>query len=112
MSADPADAPPAPLSLHTLREAAGLFRYLWPYRIKFALGMACLFIGSGLSLAFPFLAGVLVDAAQLRLTEAIPKNPLHGLDVDHVALALMAVLGLQATFAFFRTLWFFEVGER
>src|SRR5687768_15439368 len=102
MAADPIEAPPVPLSLRTLREAAGLFRYLWPYRIKFALGMLCLFVGGGLSLAFPYLAGVLVDAAQLRLTDAVPQTWVHELHVDQVALALLGVLGLQAAFAFFR----------
>ena len=107
---DPAEAPPAPLTLHVLREAADLFRYLLPYKFKFAFGMLCLFAGSAMSLAFPYLAGILVDAAQFRLGEGVPQRWMR--DADSVALALMGVLALQAVFAFFRTLWFIEVGER
>jgi ATP-binding cassette subfamily B protein len=104
------EPPPPPVSLRTLREAAGLLRYLWPYRVKFTLGMAALLVGSVLGLAFPYFAGTLVDAALLRLKDGVPESWMHNINL--VALALVAVLALQAVFGFFRTLWFIEVGER
>ena len=42
-----------------------LFRYLRPYWGRFSAALAALFTGSLLSLAFPYLAGSIVDAAVL-----------------------------------------------
>jgi ATP-binding cassette subfamily B protein len=101
------EAPPAPITFKTLREAAGLLRYLRPYLAKFVLGMLSLFAGGALGLAFPWLAGDLVNAF---LGKADPQS--WTADVNLVALALVAVLALQAGFAFLRARWFIEVGER
>jgi ATP-binding cassette subfamily B protein len=101
------DLPKAPLSLATLREAWQLGRYLLPYRAKFAAALVALFLGSLMGLAFPYLAGMLVNSA-LRRPSLVPWQP----DVDGIALALLAVLALQAAFAFLRAWWFAEVGER
>jgi ABC-type multidrug transport system fused ATPase/permease subunit len=104
------EAPPPPLTLQTLGEAAGLFRYLWPYKLKFTLAMLSLVVGSLLGLAFPGLAGKMVDAALLQLKDGVAETWLQNINL--VALGLMAVLALQAAFGFVRTLWFVEVGER
>src|SRR5262245_56326606 len=110
---EPDDLPRVPIRLETLREAAGLLRYLRPYRVKFALGMACLFAGSLAGLGFPYLAGNLVDGALLRLGTGAVELPVAWYqDVDWVALALVAVLAVQAGFAFLRSTLFIEVGER
>jgi ATP-binding cassette subfamily B protein len=107
------DLPKVPIRLETLREAAGLARYLWPYRAKFALGLLCLLAGSLTGLGFPYLAGNLVDGALLRLS---PGTDLSSLawhqDINWIAVALMGVLAVQAGFAFFRSILFIEVGER
>src|SRR5262249_17054511 len=61
------DEPPkAPITRQTLREAARLFRYLWPYRVKFGLALAALFLGALANLTFPSIAGNLVGAALVR----------------------------------------------
>src|SRR5262245_20173837 len=64
---DEDDLPKVPLRWATLREAGSLLRFLWPYRLKFAVALACLMLSSLVSLGFPYLAGNLVDAAMLRL---------------------------------------------
>src|SRR5699024_2718346 len=107
---DPDDLPKARLTWAALRDTAGLLSYLWPYKVKFGLALGCLFAGSLAGLGFPLLAGNLVDAALVHLRGGVPTGWLQ--DVNHVALALLGVLGLQAVFAFLRTLWFVEVGER
>ena len=101
------EAPPARISLANLREAAGMLRYLWPYRVKFGLAMVSLLVGGLLGLAFPYLAGDLVNAF---LGKGDPYRWTN--DTDRVALALIGVLAFQAAFAFLRAMWFIEVGER
>jgi ATP-binding cassette subfamily B protein len=103
------DLPPAPLTRQTLRQAGRLLRYLGPYRLKFAAALVCLFAGSLAGLAFPYVAGDLVDVALGR--QGHDKGPWYG-TVDRVTLVLVGVLALQAAFAFLRALWFAEVGER
>jgi ATP-binding cassette subfamily B protein len=100
---------PAPVRLtgQSLREAAGLFAYLWPYRGKFAAALLGLLASALLLLSFPKIAGELVNQALQKNAEGVPTG-----DINHVALALLLVLGLQAFFAFWQALWFAEVGER
>jgi ATP-binding cassette subfamily B protein len=103
------EAPPARITLRTLREAAGLLRYLWPYRVKFVLGMLSLFLGSGLGLAFPYLAGKLVDGVIPRPGQTVQASWFK--NIDYIALGLIGVLAFQAGFAFLRVMWFIQVGE-
>ena len=51
------ELPKAKLDRESLRQALELFRYLRPYQGRFSTALASLFIGSLLSLAFPYLAG-------------------------------------------------------
>jgi ATP-binding cassette subfamily B protein len=106
---DENDSPKVPITRDALRQAWQLARYLLPYRVKFAAALLSLLGGSLMGLAFPFLAGTLVDSA-LKLHSGQGLPPL--LNVDHIAVALVAVLAVQAAFAFLRFLWFAEVGER
>jgi ATP-binding cassette subfamily B protein len=92
-----------------LREALRLFAYLLPYRRKFAIALACLLLSSLAGLAFPYFTGRLVDTAHGGLQE---MSPLFKQNINTVALALMAVLAVQATCSFFQTYWLAEVGER
>jgi ATP-binding cassette subfamily B protein len=107
---DPDDLPRSPITRAALREAAGLVGYLWPYRVKFGLAMASLFLGSLTGLAFPYLAGNLIDAVLVSLREEEPGGWLE--NVNTIAVGLLAVLAAQSLFAFVRTVWFIEVGER
>jgi ATP-binding cassette subfamily B protein len=112
------DLPPTPITGRTLREAAALARYLLPYRVKFIAALLALLAGSAAGLAFPYFAGSLVDSALVHLggSHSRPVAPARGPAWQHnantVALALVAVLAVQATFAFLRAVWFIEVGER
>src|SRR6185436_14654742 len=90
------DLPKAKLDRESLRQAVELFRYLRPYRGRFSAAMVSLFSGSLLSLAFPYLAGSIVDAAVLHT-----KGGGGMAGVDRTALLLMAILALQAALAYF-----------
>ena len=101
------ELPKAKLDQESLRQALELFRYLRPYRGRFGAAMASLFTGSLLTLAFPYLAGSIVDAA-VRHTQG--GDSMAG--VDQTALLLMGILGIQAGLNFFHSLSFATVGQR
>ena len=97
---------PEPVSLtrEGLREAARLFGYLLRYRGRFLAAMVALFAASLLGLAFPYLAGRLIDGAT-------PGQP-TGLDIDLAAGLLVVVLAARAICSFGQTYWLAQVGER
>jgi len=96
-------AEPAKLTRTGLREAYRLFGYVLRYRGRFALAMAALFAASLLGLAFPYLAGRIVDGA----------NPAaSGADMNAAAVALVGVLAVRAACSFGQTYWLAQVGER
>ncbi|MFM8360180.1 MAG: ABC transporter ATP-binding protein, partial [Verrucomicrobiota bacterium] len=101
------ELPRARLDRESLAEALGLFRYLRPYRVRFVAALAALLFASLGSLAFPYLAGRLIDAASAPGARA-PGS----LGVNETALLLLAVLAAQAGFAFFHSLSFATVGQR
>ena len=100
------ELPKAALNRESLRQAVELFGYLRPYRARFGAALASLFAGSLLSLAFPFLAGGILDAAVLH-TKA---GGITG--ADRTALLLMGVLAVQAGLSYFHSLSFATVGQR
>lgn len=101
------ELPKAKLDRESLKQAMELFRYLRPYRGRFIAAMASLFTGSLLSLAFPYLAGSIVDAA-VKHTQVGGSMA----SVDQTALLLVGVLAIQAGFSFFHSLSFSAVGQR
>jgi ATP-binding cassette subfamily B protein len=101
------ELPKAKLDRESLRQALELFRYLRPYRVRFTAALASLFTGSLLSLAFPYLAGSIVDAAALQA-----KGSGSVMAVDRTALLLVGVLVIQAGLAYFHFLSFNTVGQR
>jgi len=92
------------LTREGLREAARLFGYLLRYRGRFLAAMVALFAASLLGLAFPYLAGRLIDGAT-------PGQP-TGLDIDLAAGLLVIVLAARAVCSFGQTYWLAQVGER
>lgn len=82
-----------------------LLRYLKPYRGKFIVSMIALLFSSFAGLAFPGMAGVMVDAAQ---------NPGPGIlgNLNLVAAIVLGVMVLQSGFSFIRTYYLQEVSER
>ena len=101
------ELPKARLDRESLRQALELFRYLRPYRARFAAALLALFVGSLLSLAFPYLAGIIIDAAALHTTGG---GRLAG--VDRTALLLVGILAVQAGLSYFHFLSFATVGQR
>ncbi|NTW48333.1 MAG: ATP-binding cassette domain-containing protein [Chlorobiales bacterium] len=94
------------LNRDALSQARELFKYILPYKRKFAVGLVSLLISSLLGLVFPFVTGKLVDSAILGKT-----GSWFG-DIDHIAMLLLLSLALQAFFSFFQSILFVEVGER
>ena len=94
-----------PVNKETMRQAARVFLYLLPYKRKFFTSLAFLLVSSTLSLAFPYLIGKMLDGTQSGGGAA-------GLLINRVALMLMGVLGAQAVFSFFSSLWFAQCGQR
>jgi ABC transporter fused permease/ATP-binding protein len=101
--------PKAPLNRETLREALALARYLRPYRPRFLAGLATLAVSATLGLAFPLLAGSLIDSA---LHPELAKLPgLGALSLNQVALLLAGSVTLQALASFNSALAFNRVGQ-
>jgi ATP-binding cassette subfamily B protein len=101
------ELPKAKLDRESLRQALELFRYLRPYRGRFSAALASLFTSSLLSLAFPYLAGSIIDAAMLHT-----KGSVSMAGADRTALLLMGILALQAGLSYFHSLSFATVGQR
>jgi ATP-binding cassette subfamily B protein len=101
------ELPRAKLDRESLRQALELFRYLRPYRARFGAALAALFVGSLLSLAFPYLAGRIIDAAMLH-----PQGGGSMADADRTALLLIVILALQAGLSYFHFLSFATAGQR
>ncbi len=104
VAADSSAPPKVPVNRDTLREAARVFLYLLPYKEKFFTSLAFLLISSALSLAFPFLIGKMLDGTQAGGGGIAAIN--------QTAFLLMLVLGTQALFSFFSSLWFAQCGQR
>jgi ATP-binding cassette subfamily B protein len=94
-----------PVTASNLRKLLGVFQFVIPYKWTFIAGLASLSLSSATVLAFPFLAGKLLDVASGK-TDFILTT------VNQVALALMAVLVLQSIFSFGRVYTFSIVSER
>jgi ABC-type multidrug transport system fused ATPase/permease subunit len=101
------ELPKAKLDRESLRQALELFQYLRPYRVRFGAALASMFTGSLLSLAFPYLAGSIIDAAMQRTSGS---GSMAG--SDRTALLLMGILVLQAGLSYFHSLSFATVGQR
>ncbi|WP_109833070.1 ABC transporter ATP-binding protein [Reichenbachiella versicolor] len=83
----------------------GIFKYLLPYKGLFISGLVCLVIGSFLLLAFPYVAGKLIDVAS-------GKSDWFIKDINSVALGLVVILFLQSIISFLRVYLFAQVSER
>jgi ATP-binding cassette subfamily B protein len=95
----------APVTRAGLRKFAGIFRFVWPYRYSFGLGLLALTLSSSTALTFPFLAGKLLD-------EASGKGDFFISGINQIAYALLGVLVLQGIFSYCRVYFFSNVSER
>jgi ABC-type multidrug transport system fused ATPase/permease subunit len=100
------DLPKARLDQETLRQATELFRYLRPYRARFVAALAALLFSSLLILAFPYLAGSIIDAALGHAQGTGVGN------IDRIALLLIGILALQSAVLYFHASSFASVGQR
>lgn len=94
-----------PLNKENFKRLTAIFRYLKPYSYQFIIGLICLFIGSGVLLLFPFLAGKLLNAAN-------GEEMWFGLSINEITLLLFGVLIVQSFFSFFRVYLFAIVSEK
>lgn len=87
-----------------LKTLAGIFRFMLPYRGMFILGLVALVVSSVTLLAFPRLAGELLDVAA--------GKPKYFSSLNEVALGLIGILLVQSIFSFVRVYTFSIVSER
>lgn len=86
-----------------LKELMKLYKFLKPYRWKFALGMLFLLVSSSASLMFPKFLGDMVDLGN--------KGKLIS-DITHTGLILLIIILVQAIFSYSRVRLFVEVTEK
>lgn len=96
------DSPKKKISKETLKKSLRLFKYVKPYMGTFTIGLVFLFLSSLASMVFPYLTGMLVDAADTQLLEKI----------NEIALLLLGVFFLNAIFSFFRIYTFAIVTQK
>jgi ATP-binding cassette, subfamily B, bacterial len=89
----------------SLKRLMGIFRFLWPHKGLFILGLICLVLSSGTMLSFPFFAGQLLDLAS-------GKTVPYFSSINQVALALLVILLVQSFFSFTRVYTFSVTSER
>lgn len=89
----------------TLGKLLGIFRFVLPYKGWFIVGLISLGLSSVTLLAFPYLAGKLLDVASGK---PVP----YFTTIHEVAIALMVVLFIQGIFSFTRVYTFSVVSER
>jgi ATP-binding cassette subfamily B protein len=92
------------LNKTTLRHLAGIFRFMLPYKGLFLLGLMALALSSLMLLAFPRLAGELLDVAS--------GNARYFGTLNQVAGALLLILLVQSVFSFIRVYTFSIVSEK
>ncbi len=91
----------------SLRQAAKIFRYLAPYRVRFAGAIFTLVLSTSLGLCFPYLTGLLLDGSLAKPGTATDWTG----NINTIAIVLLGTLALQAFFSFFSTYWFYRCGE-
>ena len=86
-----------------LNELLKLYKFLRPYRWKFALGMLFLLISSGASLMFPKFLGNMVDLGN--------KGKMIS-EISRTGVILLIIIFVQALFSYIRIRIFVEVTEK
>lgn len=92
------------LNKEALRKLIGVFRFMLPYKGLFVVGTLSLFVSTFTILAFPALAGELLDIAS--------GTPTYFSTLTEGTIALLVVLVLQSIFSFVRVYTFALVSER
>lgn len=92
------------LNKTNLKTLTGIFRFMLPYKGLFIIGLISLALSSVTLLAFPRLAGELLDVAS--------GNAKYFSSINQVALVLILILFIQSIFSFIRVYTFSIVSER
>src|SRR6476619_6635124 len=98
-----ADLPKPKVNKESLKRSLRIFRYVLPYKGLFSVGPMMLLLSSSTFMAFPFLAGKLIDAANHK--PVILPNGIE-LGIDRIAILLFVIIVFQGFFSFGR-IWFF-----
>jgi ABC-type multidrug transport system fused ATPase/permease subunit len=102
------------LTKEGIQKAKGIFTYLKPYTFSFTIGWIFLILSTSAGLFFPLLMGKLLgsNSSNNSIENTSETVKLISLDnINHVALALFVLFGLQALFSFFRVIIFTNVTE-
>jgi len=94
-----------PINKKTIRQLLTIFRFALPYRGTFIFGLVSLALSSATILAFPYMAGQLLDVATGKPTRFFSS-------INEVALSLIGVLFIQGIFSFTRVYTFSLVSEK
>jgi ATP-binding cassette, subfamily B, bacterial len=93
------------LNRRSLKQLYGIFRFTFPYKGFFIVGFVSLILSSATILAFPYLAGKLLDIAS-------GKQVPYFQSINEITVALLAILFIQGIFSFTRVYTFSVVSER
>lgn len=93
------------LDSRNLKQLLGIFRFTLPYKGWFIVGFVSLILSSATILAFPYLAGKLLDVAG-------GKTASYFTSINEIAIALIVILFIQGIFSFTRVYTFSIVSER
>ena len=90
------------LNRDSLKKAMSIFRFIKPYRMKYAAGFVFLILSTGTTLSFGLLIGQITSVIQGK----------SAFTLNQVTLFFVGVLVAQAIFSFFRIYFFSQVSER
>jgi ATP-binding cassette, subfamily B, bacterial len=93
-----------PLNKASLQKLAGIFRYMLPHKGTFMIGLCALAVSIATTIAFPRLAGELLDIAT--------GKPKYFQTVNEGGIALMILLLVQGLASFIRVYTFTIVSEK
>ena len=100
---DSVEVPKKKITVHGLKNAFRLYKYIKPYRVEYSIGILFLLGSSAASLAFPALLGDLVNAG----SEGVLAE-----NIKRVILLLAGTLVVQSLFSYFRVVIFVNVSEK
>jgi len=90
------------LNRDSLKKAVSIFRFIKPYRLKYAAGFGFLVLSTGTTLSFGLLIGQITSVIQGK----------SAFTLHQVTLFFVGVLVAQAIFSVFRIYFFSQVSER
>ncbi len=92
------------LNKESIQYLLGIYKFMMPYKVYFFSGMVCLFLSSIVLLAFPELAGNLIDVAAGDKSFLLKS-------INEITVALIVVTLIQVVFSFLRVYLFAQVSE-